>query len=146
MWNTLMTSPKAILKSNTFPRKYDPGARVLCVEGDSAFGFSGMEFETMARSSSSWLLSSPSLLASWFFIFVLKNTLSLHLYLYDKLFNQICLFVYLRCWLLSFIHLACQVPVADSDRDLQQLRHLLRFWQRGKMSPWVDQICNFRRS
>ena len=44
---------------------------------------------------------------------------------------------------LSFIHLACQVPVADSDRDLQQLRHLLRFWQRGKIPPWGVQICNF---
>lgn len=26
-----------------------PGKRVLCVEGDSAFGFSGMEVETMFR-------------------------------------------------------------------------------------------------
>lgn len=26
-----------------------PGKRVLCVEGDSAFGFSGMEIETMFR-------------------------------------------------------------------------------------------------
>ena len=31
-------------------RSQDPLARVLCVEGDSAFGFSGMEVETMARS------------------------------------------------------------------------------------------------
>ena len=29
--------------------RFDPGARVLCVEGDSAFGFSGMEIETIAR-------------------------------------------------------------------------------------------------
>lgn len=31
-------------------QKYEPGKRVLCVEGDSAFGFSGMEVETMVRS------------------------------------------------------------------------------------------------
>lgn len=30
-------------------QKYEPGKRVLCVEGDSAFGFSGMEVETMIR-------------------------------------------------------------------------------------------------
>ncbi|XP_060840857.1 2-hydroxyacyl-CoA lyase 1 [Rhopalosiphum padi] len=30
-------------------QKYEPGKRVLCVEGDSAFGFSGMEVETMVR-------------------------------------------------------------------------------------------------
>jgi thiamine pyrophosphate-dependent acetolactate synthase large subunit-like protein len=31
-------------------RDYAPGKRVICVEGDSAFGFSGMEIETMFRS------------------------------------------------------------------------------------------------
>lgn len=30
-------------------RDYHPNKRVVCVEGDSAFGFSGMEIETMAR-------------------------------------------------------------------------------------------------
>lgn len=30
-------------------QKYEPRKRVLCVEGDSAFGFSGMEVETMFR-------------------------------------------------------------------------------------------------
>ncbi|XP_005089635.1 2-hydroxyacyl-CoA lyase 1 isoform X2 [Aplysia californica] len=30
-------------------RDYQPNKRVVCVEGDSAFGFSGMEIETMAR-------------------------------------------------------------------------------------------------
>lgn len=30
-------------------RDYHPGKRVICVEGDSAFGFSGMEIETMIR-------------------------------------------------------------------------------------------------
>lgn len=31
-------------------RDYAPDKRVICVEGDSAFGFSGMEIETMFRS------------------------------------------------------------------------------------------------
>lgn len=30
-------------------QKYQPNKRVVCVEGDSAFGFSGMELETMER-------------------------------------------------------------------------------------------------
>jgi len=30
-------------------RDYHPGKRVVCVEGDSAFGFSGMEMETITR-------------------------------------------------------------------------------------------------
>lgn len=30
-------------------RDFHPGKRVICVEGDSAFGFSGMEVETMIR-------------------------------------------------------------------------------------------------
>lgn len=30
-------------------QKNQPSKRVLCVEGDSAFGFSGMEVETMVR-------------------------------------------------------------------------------------------------
>lgn len=30
-------------------RDFAPGKRVVCVEGDSAFGFSGMEIETMVR-------------------------------------------------------------------------------------------------
>lgn len=32
-----------------FCRDYYPGKKVICVEGDSAFGFSGMEIETMIR-------------------------------------------------------------------------------------------------
>jgi 2-hydroxyacyl-CoA lyase 1 len=31
-------------------RDYAPDKRIICVEGDSAFGFSGMEIETMFRS------------------------------------------------------------------------------------------------
>jgi len=30
-------------------KKYAPEKRVICVEGDSAFGFSGMEMETLFR-------------------------------------------------------------------------------------------------
>lgn len=30
-------------------RDHYPGKKVICVEGDSAFGFSGMEIETMVR-------------------------------------------------------------------------------------------------
>lgn len=30
-------------------RHHEPNKRVVCVEGDSAFGFSGMEVETMVR-------------------------------------------------------------------------------------------------
>ena len=32
-----------------YVKKFDPKGKVLCVEGDSAFGFSGMEVETIAR-------------------------------------------------------------------------------------------------
>lgn len=37
------------IASALYCQKYEPGKRVLCVEGDSAFGFSGMEIETMFR-------------------------------------------------------------------------------------------------
>jgi 2-hydroxyacyl-CoA lyase 1 len=30
-------------------RDYAPGKRVVCIQGDSAFGFSGMEIESLAR-------------------------------------------------------------------------------------------------
>ena len=30
-------------------RDYSPSKRVLCIQGDSAFGFSGMELETAYR-------------------------------------------------------------------------------------------------
>lgn len=39
----------------TVERGESRGQRVVCVEGDSAFGFSGMEVETMCR-----LVYSPS--------------------------------------------------------------------------------------
>lgn len=37
--------------------KSDKGRRIVCVEGDSAFGFSGMEVETMCR----WVDTSLSI-------------------------------------------------------------------------------------
>jgi len=48
-FGTMGLGPAFAIATALYIRKYDPGARVLCVEGDSAFGFSGMEFETMAR-------------------------------------------------------------------------------------------------
>lgn len=30
-------------------RDHSPSTRVICIQGDSAFGFSGMELETIAR-------------------------------------------------------------------------------------------------
>jgi len=48
-FGTMGLGPAFAIATALYVRKYDPGARVLCVEGDSAFGFSGMEFETMAR-------------------------------------------------------------------------------------------------
>lgn len=37
-------------------QQYEPKKRVLCVEGDSAFGFSGMEIETMVRSVKQFMM------------------------------------------------------------------------------------------
>jgi 2-hydroxyacyl-CoA lyase 1 len=37
------------IAAGLYCRDYHPGKRVLCVEGDSAFGFSGMEIETLFR-------------------------------------------------------------------------------------------------
>ena len=37
------------IASQLYCQKYHPDKRVICVEGDSAFGFSGMEIETMYR-------------------------------------------------------------------------------------------------
>jgi len=48
-FGTMGLGPGFAIATALYVRKFDPGAKVLCVEGDSAFGFSGMEFETMAR-------------------------------------------------------------------------------------------------
>lgn len=37
------------LAAALYCRDYSPKTKVLCVEGDSAFGFSGMELETIIR-------------------------------------------------------------------------------------------------
>lgn len=41
--------PGFAIAAALYCRDYHPGKRVICVEGDSAFGFSGMEIETMVR-------------------------------------------------------------------------------------------------
>eukprot|EP00095_Tigriopus_kingsejongensis_P010593 maker-scaffold818_size92908-snap-gene-0.17 protein:Tk10593 transcript:maker-scaffold818_size92908-snap-gene-0.17-mRNA-1 annotation:"2-hydroxyacyl- lyase 1" len=37
------------IAAGLYCRDYEPDSRVICVEGDSAFGFSGMEMETIVR-------------------------------------------------------------------------------------------------
>lgn len=37
------------IAAGLYCRDYEPSSRVICVEGDSAFGFSGMEMETIIR-------------------------------------------------------------------------------------------------
>ena len=39
--------PGFAIAAAVYCRDHDPTSRVICVEGDSAFGFSGMEIETM---------------------------------------------------------------------------------------------------
>lgn len=41
--------PGFAVASAIYCQDHEPGKRVICVEGDSAFGFSGLEFETAAR-------------------------------------------------------------------------------------------------
>jgi 2-hydroxyacyl-CoA lyase 1 len=41
--------PGFAIASAIYCRDHAPDKRVICVEGDSAFGFSGLEFETAAR-------------------------------------------------------------------------------------------------
>jgi thiamine pyrophosphate-dependent acetolactate synthase large subunit-like protein len=41
--------PGFAVASAIYCQDYEPSKRVICVEGDSAFGFSGFEFETAAR-------------------------------------------------------------------------------------------------
>lgn len=41
--------PGFAIAAALYCRDYHPGKKVICVEGDSAFGFSGMEIETMIR-------------------------------------------------------------------------------------------------
>jgi 2-hydroxyacyl-CoA lyase 1 len=41
--------PGFAIASAIYFQDHEPQKRVICVEGDSAFGFSGLEFETAAR-------------------------------------------------------------------------------------------------
>lgn len=60
-------------------QKYEPGKRVLCVEGDSAFGFSGMEVETMVRlviylfSFNIYIMNNLKILTCNYFLNILLN-------------------------------------------------------------------------
>ncbi|XP_076057016.1 2-hydroxyacyl-CoA lyase [Oratosquilla oratoria] len=57
-------------------RDYTPGKRVICVEGDSAFGFSGMELETVYR------YQLP-------IVFIIVNNNGIYGGLDEELFNEI---------------------------------------------------------
>jgi len=48
-FGTMGVGPGFAVAAAVYCRDHEPNKRVICVEGDSAFGFSGMEFETAAR-------------------------------------------------------------------------------------------------
>ncbi|VEN56337.1 unnamed protein product [Callosobruchus maculatus] len=48
-FGTMGVGPGFAIGAALYCRHYEPTKRVICVEGDSAFGFSGMEIETMVR-------------------------------------------------------------------------------------------------
>jgi 2-hydroxyacyl-CoA lyase 1 len=48
-FGTMGVGPGFAIAAALYCRDYFPGKKVICVEGDSAFGFSGMEVETMVR-------------------------------------------------------------------------------------------------
>jgi len=48
-FGTMGVGPGFAIAAAVFCRDHYPGKKVICVEGDSAFGFSGMEIETMVR-------------------------------------------------------------------------------------------------
>jgi len=48
-FGTMGVGPGFAVASAIYCQDYEPSKRVICVEGDSAFGFSGFEFETAAR-------------------------------------------------------------------------------------------------
>ena len=48
-FGTMGVGPGFAIAAAVYCRDYEPDSRVICVEGDSAFGFSGMEVETMVR-------------------------------------------------------------------------------------------------
>jgi len=48
-FGTMGLGPGFAIATALYVKRFDKQARVLCVEGDSAFGFSGMEMETIFR-------------------------------------------------------------------------------------------------
>lgn len=46
---TMGVGPGFAIAAAVYCQDHEPNKRVICVEGDSAFGFSGLEFETAAR-------------------------------------------------------------------------------------------------
>lgn len=48
-FGTMGVGPGFAIAAAMWCKAYAPQKRVICVEGDSAFGFSGMEIETMVR-------------------------------------------------------------------------------------------------
>ena len=48
-FGTMGVGPGFAIAAAVFCRDNFPGKKIICVEGDSAFGFSGMEIETMIR-------------------------------------------------------------------------------------------------
>ena len=48
-FGTMGVGPAFAIASALYTRDYEPDSRVVCIEGDSAFGFSGMEMETIVR-------------------------------------------------------------------------------------------------
>lgn len=48
-FGTMGVGPGFAIAAALYCRHFEPNKRVICVEGDSAFGFSGMEIETMVR-------------------------------------------------------------------------------------------------
>jgi len=48
-FGTMGVGPGFAVASAVYYQDHEPQKRIICVEGDSAFGFSGMEFETAAR-------------------------------------------------------------------------------------------------
>lgn len=49
MFLCVQVGPGFAIAAALYCRDYHPNKRVICVEGDSAFGFSAMEIETMYR-------------------------------------------------------------------------------------------------
>ncbi|PNF25062.1 2-hydroxyacyl-CoA lyase 1 [Cryptotermes secundus] len=79
-FGTMGVGPGFAVAAALWCQDYAPDKRVICVEGDSAFGFSGMEIETMFSSCESSHVTgipcSPYMQANWEFT-ALYNSLHL---------------------------------------------------------------------